>query len=101
MPDQRVQLRKAAEDLEAVFFRQMLQAMRDAEPTSGVDEASAGEKMFRAMFDDEISRRAVQQNQRGLADALYRQLSQHLPPEESAAAAASGKAEDSHGGVSE
>jgi Rod binding domain-containing protein len=81
-----LRLFQAAEALEAVFFRQMLQAMRDATPASGLAEESAGEKAFRSMFDDEISRRAVAQNDHGLASALYRQLSRHLPPEETAAA---------------
>ncbi len=83
-------LMRAAQALEAVFFRQMLQAMRDAVPPA---EQSAAEKTFQAMFDDELSRRAVAQNDHGLAAALYRQLSRHLPPEETAAAALTGMSE--------
>lgn len=78
-------LLKAAQELEAVFFRQMLQAMRDATPQTGLAEESAGEKAFRSMFDDEIAKRAVAQNDHGLAQALYRQLSRHLQPEGAAA----------------
>lgn len=78
-------LLRAAQDLEAVFFRQMLQAMRDATPATGLTQESAGEKAFRSMFDDELARRAVEQNSHGLADALYRQLSRHLQPEEATA----------------
>lgn len=85
MGSEHARLFKAAQDLEAVFFRQMLQAMRDATPATGLATESAGEKAFRSMFDDEISRRAVAQNAHGLAEALYRQLSRHLQPEETTA----------------
>lgn len=85
MGPEHARLFRAAQDLEAVFFRQMLQAMRDATPAKGLAEESAGEKAFRSMFDDEISKRAVAQNAHGLAEALYRQLSRHLQSEETTA----------------
>lgn len=72
-------LRHAASELEAVFFGQLFQAMRDASPQGGAVEASSAEKMFTTMLDDKISRLAAGQNHRGLADAMYRQLSKHIP----------------------
>ena len=87
-------LREQAQDLEAVFFRQMLQAMRDAGDQSGTSQMSQGEKVFRAMFDDEVARQAVRQQESGLAEALYRQLSRHLPAEGAIAVASSVEATD-------
>lgn len=72
-------LRHAASELEAVFFGQLFQAMRDASPQGGAIEASSAEKTFTTMLDDKISRLAAGQTHRGLADAMYRQLSKQLP----------------------
>ncbi len=73
-------LRKAAQNLEAVFLNQLFQAMRSTVPTGGVVEASPGEAMFTAMLDERLSQVAAQRMDRGLGEALYRQLSRHLPP---------------------
>jgi Rod binding domain-containing protein len=83
----------AARALEGVFYQQMLQAMRDAVPEGGVLEASAGEKVFQEMFDEEMARQAAAQNERGLAQALYRQLARHLPADPGATAGQPGMAE--------
>lgn len=83
--DPRVALYQTAQALEALFMRQMLQAMRDASPAGGLVEESAGERLFGGMFDDAMASQAVEQNERGLAAALYRQLSRHLPGEATAA----------------
>jgi len=96
---ERARLFRAAQDLEAVFFQQMLQAMREATPPGGLTPESTGEKVFRSMFDDEMARRAVAQHERGLAAALYRQLSRHLPPEEATGVVHPGPLEAPHGGT--
>lgn len=88
--DERARLMRAAQQLEAVFTRQMLQAMRDASPAAGLVEQSSGERIFTAMFDDAMADGMVAQNPRGLAAALYRQLSRHLPPEAADPAATHG-----------
>lgn len=90
--DDRARLMQAAQHLEAVFTRQMLQAMRDASPAAGLVEQSSGERIFTAMFDDAMAAAMVEQNPRGLAAALYRQLSRHLPPEAATAVATNGLA---------
>ncbi|MES2305389.1 MAG: rod-binding protein [Gemmatimonadota bacterium] len=72
-------LRHAASELESVFYGQLFQAMRDASPEGGAIETSSAEKMFTTMLDDKISRLAAGQTNRGLAEAMYRQLSKNLP----------------------
>ncbi|MDZ4257302.1 MAG: rod-binding protein [Gemmatimonadales bacterium] len=74
-------LLRQAQALEAVFYQQMLQAMRDAMPEGGVVETSTGERVFREMFDEQMARQAAARSERGLAEALYRQLRRHLPPD--------------------
>ncbi len=81
-PDQRAQLKKASQDLEAVFYGQLLQSMRETVPDSGgMMEKSQGEQMFTSMLDDQISRLASGRSEHGLAESLYRQMSRNLAPE--------------------
>ncbi|HEY4321503.1 MAG TPA: rod-binding protein [Gemmatimonadales bacterium] len=72
-------LMQAAHDLEAVFYGQLLQAMRATVPEGGIFQQSTGEKMFTSMLDDEVSKMASNQTDRGLATALYHQLARQLP----------------------
>jgi Rod binding domain-containing protein len=82
--DPRAQLRQASHDLEAVFYGQLLQSMRDTVPDSGgMFEKSQGEQMFTSMLDDQISKLASGRSEHGLAESLYRQMSRHLGPEPS------------------
>ncbi len=77
---QHAQLRKAAHQLEGVFMSQLFQAMRGSESAAPeVSGGSAGET-FRAMMDDQIAERAAMRMDRGIGEALYRQLSRNLPP---------------------
>lgn len=71
-------LRKAAHQLEGVFLGHLFQAMRESVPQSGAD-ASMGQEMFTSILDDELASRAADQFHKGLGEALYRQLSRHLP----------------------
>jgi Rod binding domain-containing protein len=80
-----------------VFYQQMLQAMRDAVPEGGLLETSTGEKVFQEMFDEEMARQAAAHNERGLAQALYRQLARHLPADPGGTAGLPGMAEAQDG----
>lgn len=92
------ELLQAARALEGVFYQQMLQAMRDAVPEGGLLETSTGEKVFREMFDEEMARQAAARSERGLAQALYRQLARHLPADAGGTGAQPGMAEGGHDG---
>ncbi|HEX3929019.1 MAG TPA: rod-binding protein [Gemmatimonadales bacterium] len=78
----------AAHQLQSIFYSQLFQAMRDAEPEGGMLQQSTGEKMFTGMLDDKIAALASNQTDRGLADAMYRQLSRQIAPASAAAAPA-------------
>lgn len=76
--DQRERLRQSAKDFEGVFLAYVFRAMRQTVPESG-NEGEIGQGMFTAMFDDALARMAANQQTRGLAEGLYRQLARHLP----------------------
>jgi Rod binding domain-containing protein len=74
--DQR--LRRVAHEFEAVFMAQVFREMR---ATLSPSEGQA-EEMFTTMLDDAMAGQAAQASQRGLGEALYRQLAARLqaPP---------------------
>ena len=73
-PD-RAKLRHAAHQLEGVFLAQLFRTMRESVPQTGGE----AEAMFTSMLDDTLASKASDHMQRGLGDALYRQLAQRLP----------------------
>ena len=72
--DEAARLRHVARELEGVFVQEMFKAMRASVPEAGPFGGGAGEEMFTAMLDGEIATRAPARWERGLAEALYRQL---------------------------
>jgi peptidoglycan hydrolase FlgJ len=82
-------LRKAAKGMEAVFYGELLKAMRETVPHDGVQGLEAGESIFTSLFDERIADLAAARQQGGVGDALYRQLARLL---ESTRPAADGEA---------
>ncbi|MHB1327625.1 MAG: rod-binding protein [Gemmatimonadales bacterium] len=70
-------LRAAAKDFEGVFLTQLFKEMRATVPT---EDESQGQEMFTAMLDETLAREAAARSERGLGDALYRQLATRLTP---------------------
>jgi flagellar protein FlgJ len=75
----RARLRQASHDLEGVFLNQLFQAMRATVPHEGIVAQSGGEDLFDSMLDQRLSELSAARSTRGLGEALYRQLSRHLP----------------------
>jgi flagellar protein FlgJ len=82
--DERVTLRRLAHQLEGVFLNQLFQAMRSSVPKEGLVDGGAGEDLFTSLMDEKVADQAAQKMERGLGDALYRQLAGRLttPPAE-------------------
>jgi len=77
--DDHAALKKAANQLQAVFLNQLFQAMRASLPKdseSGAD--GGGEEMFTSMMDERISQLVAPKLSRGVSDALYQQLARRL-----------------------
>lgn len=71
-------LYKACQDMESVLLNKMLAAMRQTVPRSEWMGQSFATETFEAMLDEEYARLASQNNSLGIADILYRQLSEKL-----------------------
>lgn len=63
-----------ARQLEAIFSKLMISAMRKTVPEGGLIEKGAGEKAFTEMLDNEFSQLAAEQWNFGFHDALVRQI---------------------------
>lgn len=70
-------LREAVEGFEAIFIQKMWQQMRNTIPKSGMFK-SREEKVWQGMFDQELSVKMSKSGGIGLADMLYKQLSDKL-----------------------
>jgi Rod binding domain-containing protein len=68
-----------------VFLNQLFQAMRATVPHEGIVEESGGQDLFDSMLDQKLSEVSAERSTRGLGEALYRQLSRHLPEGSSSA----------------
>jgi Rod binding domain-containing protein len=75
-------LRKAAQEFEAVFVKQLLDAMDKTVDRTGLLSGGHAEDMFRGMLNDEISKSLSTRlggSGFGLAETIYRQLSKNVP----------------------
>lgn len=79
--DPRAKLRHLAHQLEGVFLQQLFQAMRSSVPEGGAIHPEPGNAMYNGLFDDAMASQASDRMERGIGEALYRQMSRHLPPE--------------------
>ena len=69
-------LRTASHQLEGVFLAQLFRAMRETVPQDG--QGGEAQAMFTSMLDDTLAAKAADGLERGLGEALYRQLSRRL-----------------------
>ncbi len=89
----RKKLKKAAQDFESVFVHQLLDAMdKTVSRENSIMGGGSSEEYWRGMMNEEIARSMTSRpggSGFGLADAIYRQMSEHLKPETSESAASS------------
>ncbi|MBI2502349.1 MAG: rod-binding protein [Candidatus Latescibacteria bacterium] len=85
----RAALKQVAEEFEAVFMYQVVQAMRQTVPKSGLVEKGEGEEVFEGMLDEEWAKKlAGRGGPASLSEVLYRQLSRAAGLEEEGGARA-------------
>ena len=79
--EQQKALKKACSDLEGVFLGYLLKSMRKTVTKTDLLGSAREEEFFRDMLDSEVCSQASKTQPMGIADMLYRQLSQQLKPE--------------------
>lgn len=71
-------LKQACKDFESIFMGYMLKSMRKTVEKNELMGTSQQEEMFQDMMDDEICKSAAETNSIGIADVMYRQLSNEI-----------------------
>ncbi|MBP2645298.1 MAG: Flagellar protein FlgJ [Firmicutes bacterium] len=69
-------LKESCREMEAVFLNMLLQQMRRTVPKSGIMDKSNAEETMQSMLDGEVTQNMSKAGGMGLADLLYRQLSE-------------------------
>ncbi len=73
-------LMKTATQLEGMFVQQLYKAMRETVPQQeGIVSGGAGEDIFTGLLDQHLAAETPKQWERGIAQALYRQLRHGTP----------------------
>jgi flagellar protein FlgJ len=73
--DKEAKLKKACNDFEAIFLKQMLTTMRKSVPKSGLFNDGFANDMYQSMADDQLARDLAHDSSMGIGDILYRQIS--------------------------
>jgi len=71
-------LYKACQELESVFLNQILQSMRNTIPKSDFTGHSYATELWESLLFEEYAKEISKSNSTGLADIIFRQLSQKL-----------------------
>jgi len=66
--------RETAQDFEAFFISQFIEALTASIPTDGPFGGGQGEKIFRSMLSQEYAKSMSQTSDIGIADAVYREI---------------------------
>jgi Rod binding domain-containing protein len=86
------EVRRAAEEFEAVFLNQMLAPMFEGIQTDGLGGGGMGEEIFRPMLIERYAQSLTQAGGIGIADSIIRELMRmqemSAPPQEDADGAA-------------
>ncbi|MCX7800778.1 MAG: rod-binding protein [Fimbriimonadales bacterium] len=91
-PDLR-RLKKAAEGIEALFFRDLLQAMRRAMP-EGDSEGGFGAQIYRDLFDQAVAEALGRRGSLGIGKVVYESMAASVAAQ-AKARALTGQASDS------
>jgi flagellar protein FlgJ len=69
-------LKKVSQEFESLFISYLLKVMRETIEESGLTESGFGKSIYTDLFDQELSRSVAKRGGLGIADLLYRRLSE-------------------------
>lgn len=73
------ELRKATDELEAIFINMMMKSMRSTiTETEGIFKKSESEKMFQEMLDEEYANSMAASGGIGISDMIFKQFEQSM-----------------------
>ena len=75
-------LKEASQDFEAIFIKQMLDAMRKSLPKGGLLDGGMAENIFEDMLYEERAKIMAKTGSIGIADMLYNRYRDMIPDEQ-------------------
>lgn len=75
---QQKRLKDACQDFEAVFLANVMKSMRKTVEKTNLFGSDSGEETFQEMMDNEVSKAAAKTSSLGIADVMYRQVTNDL-----------------------
>ena len=76
----KARLQKAVKDFEAIFMGMMMKSMRSTVPKDGQSGDSFGNDVMESLFDTEVAKKMAGRSNLGLADMLYRSITNEPLP---------------------
>ncbi len=76
---QKSELKKVAQEFEAIFIAQLLKVMRETIEESGLTEGGFGKSIYTELFDQEVSLSMARRGALGISDLLYKNLADKNP----------------------
>ena len=80
LPKDEGKLKEVCLDFEAIFIKQMLDAMRKTVPEEGLMKKNMAENIFEDMLYDEYAKVMSRTADLGIADIMFRQLTKNHTP---------------------
>ncbi len=78
---QKQELKKVAQEFEAVFIAHLLKVMRETIEESGLLDGGFGKSIYTELFDQEVSLTMARRGTLGISDLLYRNLAVLINPD--------------------
>jgi len=93
----KAELKKVAEEFEAVFIAQLLKIMRETIEESGMEGSGFGKSIYTDLFDQEIALSMAKRGALGIGDIIYKSFADReaIPADEFSEASRPGQAADS------
>ena len=76
---ERIKLKEACKQFEAIFIEYMLKTMRKSVPKSALFKRENAEQIYTSLFDEKVAEKVAESKGLGLADMLYKELSKLIP----------------------
>ena len=75
---QKIELKKACEEFEAILITYMLKVMRRSVPKSSLFDNGLGKEIYTSLMDEQLGREMANAEQMGIASLLYKQLIKNI-----------------------
>lgn len=91
LPGDEDRLKQACREMESVFLHQMIKAMRQTIPNSGLLGGGPGHELYQSLFDMEMSRALARKEGIGLGKVMVENFTRYKPSKDLSSSETEGK----------